>query len=188
MSGTVSTADDDDIISAGRPLPRIAAVQIIDGFRVEVVWRNGVAKTVDLAPAIFSHRHFIPLRDDDDLFQTVRVDEDGVALEWDGGIELTADWIDRLPPFGMSNGDFRRIMDGLKLTLDGMAAQLGISRRQVAAFRGAKPIPNHIAFAMLYLIGHGTKSDVMQLEQLAREVLRDVERRRAAGGEERLGA
>ena len=79
----------DDIISAGRPLPRIAAVQIIDGFRVEVVSHDGIAKTVDLAPAIF-RSHSSSRCEDKDLFQTVRVNEDGVALEWDGGSGLTA--------------------------------------------------------------------------------------------------
>jgi hypothetical protein len=42
-------------------------------------------------------------------------------------------------------------MDRLGLNLDGMAAQLEISLRQVAAFRGSKPIPNHMALAILHL-------------------------------------
>ena len=153
MNGIASTAD--DVISAGRPLPRIAAVQVSDGRRVLVTWRDGSSVIVDLAPVLLSHRHFIPLRDNDELFQTVRVNDDGVALEWDGGIELTAEWIERLPVVGMANAEFRQLMTALDLTLDGMAAQLEVSRRLVAGYRGSKPIPNHIALAVRYLAEHG---------------------------------
>lgn len=152
MSGTASTAG--DIISVGRPLPRIAAVTADERRRVQVTWRNGKMSTVDLAPVILSHRVFIPLRNDDDLFQTVRVNTDGTALEWDEGIELSAEWIERLPSIGMDNAEFRRIMDTLDLTLDGMAAQLEVSRRLIAQFRGVRPIPSSIALATRYLVEH----------------------------------
>lgn len=151
MNGIAST-DVDDIIEIGAELPRLAAVQVGGGRRVTVTWRNGSTKTADLAPVLLSHRHFIPLREDDDLFQTVRVNEDGMALEWDGGIELSAEWIERLPAAGMGNAEFRSIMEMLDLSLEGMAAQLDISRRQVASFRGTKPIPANIALAARYLL------------------------------------
>ncbi|GLS33252.1 Protein of unknown function [Mesorhizobium albiziae] len=154
MNGTASTTD--DVISVGQPLPRMAAVQVSDGRRVHVTWRNGRSVLVDLAPVFLSHRHFIPLRNNDELFQTVRVNDDGVALEWDGGIELTAEWIERLPVAGMDNAEFRQVMSALDLTLDGMAAQLEVSRRLVAQFRGSKPIPNYIALAVRYLAEHGS--------------------------------
>ncbi len=152
MNGTVSMVD--DVIRVGRPLPRIAAVAIEDRRRVHVTWRDGTVVTVDLAPVILSHRVFIPLRKDDDLFQTVRVNEDGTAIEWDGGIELSGEWIERLPPIGMDNAEFRQIMDQLDLTLDGMAAQLDVSRRLIAQFRGVRPIPSNIALAARYLAEH----------------------------------
>lgn len=43
-------------------------------------------------------------------------------------------------------------MDKLHLTLDGMAARLGIARRLVADYRKDKPIPKHIALATKYLL------------------------------------
>jgi hypothetical protein len=153
MNGIASILD--DAVSVGQPLPRIAAVQVSDRRRVQVTWRDGRSVIVDLAPVLLSHRHFIPLRGNDELFQTVRVNDDGVALEWDGGIELTAEWIERLPVVGMDNAEFRQIMAALDLTLEGMAAQLEVSRRLVAQFRGSKPIPNYIALAVRYLAEHG---------------------------------
>lgn len=146
------TSMDDDIVSVGAPLPRIAAVQALGGRQVRVTWRNGKSVNVDLAPVLLSRRIFIPLRDDDDLFLTVRVNEDGNAIEWDGGIELTALWIESLPPIGMDNDEFRSIMSRLDYSLDGMASALDISRRQVANYRGSEPIPNHIAYAARYLL------------------------------------
>ena len=79
MNGNVSMAD--DVISFGHSLPRLATAMIIDGRRVRVTWRDGNSVIVDLGPVLLSHRHFIPLRDNDDLFQTLRVNEDGTALE-----------------------------------------------------------------------------------------------------------
>jgi hypothetical protein len=84
----------------------------------------------------------------------MRVNEDGTALMWgegDGEIELSAVWASTLPAVGMRNAEFRQIMEKLGYTLEGMAKQLDISRRQVASYRDDLPIPNHIAFAARHL-------------------------------------
>jgi hypothetical protein len=52
----------------------------------------------------------------------------------------------------MDNREFRQIMDRCGYSLDGMAKQLDLSRRLVASYRGTLPIPNHVAFAMRYLV------------------------------------
>lgn len=178
MSGTVSM--DDEIVSVGAPLPRLAAAVIVDGRRVRVTWRNGDSLTVDLDPVIKSHRHFIPLRDNDELFQTLRVNEEGTALEWDGGIELTALWIAKLPPVGMENAEFRQIMDALHMSLDGMAASLSISRRMIAEYRGTKPIPNAVALASRYLFERAAKLAATEVESPSRKSAHEV-RRQSAG-------
>jgi hypothetical protein len=166
-----TTEHDDDLLVVGTPLPRLAAVRLadprnLDARRVVVTWRDGTQKLVDLAPALLSHRHFIPLREDNLLFQTVRVDEDGMALEWDDGIEMVGDWIASLPSVGLTNADFREAMDRLNLSLDGMAAQLELSRRQIASYRGTKPIPAHVAFAVRYLVSaKETLPEIMVMEE-----------------------
>ena len=147
MNGNVSMAD--DVISFGHSLPRLATAMIIDGRRVRVTWRDGNSVTVDLGPVLLSHRHFIPLRDNDDLFQTLRVNEEGT--------ELSALWISRLPEVGMQNAEFRAIMRKLRYSLDGMASALEISRRLVAMYRGAAPIPAHIALSARYLAERAEK-------------------------------
>lgn len=144
----------DEFIKVGSPLPRIRSIAVAGDRNVKVTWRDGRTDLIDLAPAILSHRHFIPLRNDAELFATLRPNEDGTAIEWDGGIELSAEWIERLPSTSMANADFREAMSRLGLSLDGMAAQLEISRRQVAQYRKDKPIPRHIALATRYLVEH----------------------------------
>jgi hypothetical protein len=145
---------DDDIITVGRAIPRIAKAVPLDGRRVEITWRDGGAKVVDLTAALVSRRVFIPLRADDDLFKTLRVSEYGDALEWDGpDLEFPASWLDRLPDADFTNEDFRRAMDSLHLSLDGMAAGLGLSRSLIAEYRKDKPIPRHVALATRYLLG-----------------------------------
>lgn len=158
MPGPATTVDEaNDIISVGRPLPRIGSVEPLDGRRVRLTWsrgeRAGEAEVLDLAPAIFNHRHFIPLRRDDQLFRQVQITDWGSALEWPGDIALSAEWIERLPRTVMTNSQFRTAMDALHLTLDGMAATLGVARRLIAAWRKDKPIPPYIALAVRQLMG-----------------------------------
>lgn len=165
MNGTASTNDGDmvtangsDVVTAGPPLPRLAAATPLDGRRLSVRFRDGREKIVDLAPALASRRIFIPLRTDDTLFRLLRVSELGDAVEWSGDLDFSAVWLDRLPPVGMANAEFRSIMGDLGLTLDGMAAALEISRRLVADYWDEKPIPAHIALAVRCLSEHASRA------------------------------
>ena len=155
MNGTALTADDEMVV-VGAPLPRIESVEFVDGFQVRIGWkegkRAGQIEVVDLAPALFNHRLFAPLRGDPDLFSRVFVEHWGSALSWPGrDMELSAEWIDRLPRTAMSNDDFRQAMDTMRMTLDGMAVTLGIARRSIAQYRKDKPIPRYLALAVRQL-------------------------------------
>lgn len=156
MNGTASI-NDDDIVSAGAPLPRLTNVVALDRRKVRVTFESGASKVVDLAPALASRRVYIPLRDDDALFLALRVSEYRNAIEWDGGLDFSAIWLEALPPVDFDNTQFREAMDELDLSLEGMAAQLEISRRLVADYRKDKPIPRHIALATRYLVEHQAK-------------------------------
>lgn len=153
MSG-IASMDDDDMISVGDPLPRLAAAVPLEGRKISVRFRDGREKIVDLAPALASRRIYIPLRADDALFRSLRVSEYGDAIEWSDDLDFSAIWLDRLPPVGMSNVEFREAVGRLGMTPDSMADALEISRRQMAAYYNAKRIPNHIALAVRYLAEH----------------------------------
>lgn len=154
MNGNVSTRSA-DIISAGKALPRILSAVPLDGRKVRIGFEDGASKVVDLAPALESRRFYIPLRQDDELFRSFRISEYGDAIEWDGDLDFSAVWLEKLPPVEFDNSDFRHAMDQLGMTLDGMASALEISRRQVADYRKDKPIPRHIGLATRYLVEHG---------------------------------
>ena len=156
MNGTASM--NDDIISVGSPLPRLVKAEALDGRRVRVVWRDGTSKVVDLGPVLESRRIFIPLRQDDALFRTLAVSEEGDAVVWPGDdLECSAVWIEALPSDDFENADFRAAMDQLGMSLDGMAAALEVSRRLVASYRKDKPIPRHIGLATRYLVEHARR-------------------------------
>jgi hypothetical protein len=157
MNGIDSTVDlasldDDEMVVVGRPLPRIDWATPGTGRTAKIRWRGGAEQTIDLKPAFANLRIFLRLRTDDELFKTMKVNEDGNALEWDDGAELSAMWIEELAEASLDNEEFRQAMDRLNLTLDGMASRLGIARRLVADYRKDKPIPKHIALATRYLL------------------------------------
>jgi hypothetical protein len=143
----MTEVDDEDT-----PLPRIEAAEALDGRKVKVTWRDGTSQVVDVGPALASRRVFLRLRTDDDLFQTLRVNEDGNAIEWEDGAELTAVWVERLAPTSLGNDEFRDAMDRLGYSLDGMASRLGLSRRLIASYRKDKPIPETVGLAVRYLV------------------------------------
>ncbi|MGR6431094.1 hypothetical protein ACU5AY_09260 [Rhizobium sp. PAMB 3174] len=147
----------DDIVSSGSIMPRIAEALPLENRLVRYRLSTGETGVVDLAPALESRRIYQRLRKDDALFQSLRVSEFGDALEWDGDLEFSALWLLRLPPVEFDNEDFRRAMDDLHMTLDGMAAALDISRRQVASYRKDKPVPRNIAYAVRFLLEHQAK-------------------------------
>jgi hypothetical protein len=140
------------------PLPRIDTAEPLDGRKVRVTWRDGSSQDIDISAALASRRIFLRLRTDDALFRTLRVNEDGNAIEWDDGAELTAIWIERLAPSSLKNDEFREAMDRLGFSLDGMASRLGLSRRLIASYRKDKPIPETVGLAVRYLIDKQRKA------------------------------
>lgn len=150
MHGTVTT---DEWITVGKPLPRIESARPLDHRNVSLLWRGQTRPVVvDIGPAFMNLRIFARLRVDDAFFKTLKVNEDGTALEWDDGAELSATWIEELADGSLSNDEFRDAMERMKMSLDGMAAHLGVARRLIADYRKDKKIPKHIALATRYLL------------------------------------
>lgn len=157
MRGSDTMAED-EVVSAGMPLPRIRTAKPVADMKILVEWDSGREEVVDLRPAIMSHRHFIALRNDPASFVEFSVRDRGDCLVWPGGQELSAEWIEELAPASLDNTEFRQAMDELRFSLDGMAARLGIARRLVAEYRKDKPIPPAIAMATRYLIERQRKA------------------------------
>ncbi len=148
-------ADDDDIV-VGAPLPRIRAISAHEGFRVAVTWESAGhpvrTQAVDLAPATFRYKIYLPLRDDPDLFRSIHVADDGFAVAWHGDeIDMASTTIADLAEQAMTPADFAGFMKRSGYTLDSVAAELGISRRLAACYAKEREIPRHIALACRYL-------------------------------------
>ena len=141
----------DELISIGQPLPRILSVRVLQNFEIEIVWNSGQKSACDLAPVLASRKILRTLLAEPTLFMSVSVNDDGNAVIWKNGAEISAVWLEELSLTRFSNSDFRALMDQLGLTLEGMAATLEVSRRQIANYRKDKPIPKHIALASRYL-------------------------------------
>ena len=157
MSGPDSMADS-DFIEVGGPLPRIRKAIYLRDMSVQIEWDDGRESVVDLTPAMMSHRHFVPLRGDLETFSKFVVRERGDALVWPDGQELSASWIDELVTETLDNAQFRQAMADLRLSLDGMAARLGVARRLIADYRKDKPIPQVISLATRYLVEQQKKA------------------------------
>lgn len=135
-------------------MPVIRAATFVADFVLRIEWDDGSEEEIDVAPAIMSHRAFIGLRSNPELFQSFKVRDRGDSLVWANGVELSADWIKELAPRELDNAEFRQAMSELRLSLDGMAARLGIARRLVADYRKDRPIPKTVALATRYLVEH----------------------------------
>lgn len=142
-----------DTIRVGEALPLIASVSPHERWTVAVTWADGRQQLVDLAPVIFTHKFYRPLRDDPALFRTVHILDSGSAIAWgeDDSIDMDASTVAKLAEEAMEPADFLGFLKRHKLTYDAAAAQLGISRRLVAYYASERQVPRYIALACAYL-------------------------------------
>lgn len=153
-----------DIVTVGRPLPKLRSVAPGPGpFSVVVEWAEGprVGRTdiVDLAPVIVTYKVFKPLRDGTVPISDVRVGEWGASLVWPGhgDLDIGAETVEELAEAAMTNADFSTFLKRNHLTFDAAAAQLGIARRLVAYYANGREIPRAIALACKALDGSLTR-------------------------------
>lgn len=142
-----------DIVTIGGSLPRIRSVTAHDAYSVTVTWNDGKRAVVDLAPLIFSMKFYAPLRDNPGLLKTVHIVEHGSAIAWGDGdeIDMPATSVHRIESETMTPHDFKAFMKRHNYTLDSVAAELGISRRQAAYYAKERAVPRYIALACRYL-------------------------------------
>jgi hypothetical protein len=140
-----------DIIDTGTILPSMATAQPLPGFVVRVVWnegdRAGREDLVDLRPIIHSYKVYRPLRDEA-LFLAGKLADDGETIDWGReDLEMSADMVLSLAEEAMRPHDFSAFLLRNKLTQEAAAALLGRSRRQIANYTSAGPVPRIVALA-----------------------------------------
>ncbi|MFN8490313.1 MAG: DUF2442 domain-containing protein [Caldilineaceae bacterium] len=70
------------------PLVRVQAVELLDGFKVRVTFKNGVQKEINLDPYLRGPI-FEPIRSNRELFHNVKVI--GSTIGWDNGASIDPD-------------------------------------------------------------------------------------------------
>lgn len=140
-----------------RPSRHVVAALASHRRCVRVLWNDGVAETVDLEGLLLEHRRYLRLRRSDALFRTVRASDAGQYLEWSDGTRIAVSAIADLSAAVLTNEQFRIAMKTLEISLEGLAARLGVSRAQISAYRASKPIPKNIALAVRHLLYLGAR-------------------------------
>lgn len=152
---------EDDTFVVDAPLPRIRSAEAREGLHLVVIWDSdgpgAAVQMVDLAPILFRYKLYAPLRDDDALFRTVRVTDDGFALAWGDGddLDMASTTLAELAAQAMTPADFAAFMKRNGYTLDSVAVELGISRRLAADYAKGREIPRTVALACRYLERRG---------------------------------
>jgi hypothetical protein len=141
-----------EIEDTGVPLPRISKIRALSDFYLSIVWaegsRSGRTDSVDLAPVINTYKLYRPLRNNEELFQSARLVNDGNVVEWgDGTIDMSAELIEDIANETMTPQDFASFLERNGLTQEAAAALLGYSRRQIGNFVSVGPIPRVVALA-----------------------------------------
>lgn len=146
----------DDRITVGKPIPKVAAVEAGSGLSVRVTWKDGRTDVIDLTPIITGFKVFRPLRNDRGLFAQVEVDEFGSGIVWPGDMDLSNYTLEQAAEVSrqMQAEEFKAWLKRVHLTLDSAPAAIGVSRRQLAYFSsGKKPIDQKTKLAC---IGYAT--------------------------------
>ena len=105
-----------EIGDTGIPLPRICEIQALPDFRLAIVWaegsRRGRTELVDLAPVINTYKVYRPLRNNEELFQTARLVDDGNVVAWgDGRIDMSAELLEDIANETMAPQDFANFLE-----------------------------------------------------------------------------
>ena len=157
-NGDASMNEIDAMVAVGDPLPTIAAVQKgNEPYDLVVTWASGLragrTDVVDTAPHILTFKVYKQLRDDVELFARVSITQDRTAVVWPGNSdwEISADALEDFAEQTMTSAAFADFIRSKSWTLDAAAAQLGISRRQVAYYAKERSVPRLVALACLAL-------------------------------------
>jgi hypothetical protein len=141
------------------PMPSLGRVEVVDHLIVQVEWSAGIRRgridVVDLSPMICAIKLYRRLREDEALFRTLHLIEDGRVLAWgdDDEIDMAADSIEELAEETMTPDDFRKFLKDNNLTQGEAAALLDRSRRQIANYvSGSEPIPRGFVLSCIGLM------------------------------------
>lgn len=111
-------------------MTRLAQVSSVEPYRLNLTWEDGTSQTADLAGLIALSRHFKVFATDPTAFAKVRVVNWGHGLEWENGLDYSAENIKRI-------ADEQQTIDSVKLLCD-FQDRFGLTNAQAGRALGYK--------------------------------------------------
>lgn len=136
-------------------MPAIERIEPIHDLVVRVHWKSGKRADridkVDLAPLIKSFKYYESLASEKKVFRSISVIDDGFAVAWNSGQDMSSESIEQLAEETFDAADFRQFLERQKWTHSQAAALLGRSRRAIEGYLADVPIPRVVVLACLGL-------------------------------------
>ena len=132
-------------------LPRVQSVNAAKApWTLDIVWADGGKSRVDLTGLIHRSRHFRAFLDDPPGFRKVSVTEWGSGVEWENGLDYSADTLkmmaDEQRP--VTGSDLAEFETEHHLSTAETANLLGLAERTVRNYRAATKLPQAVAIAI----------------------------------------
>lgn len=133
--------------------PRLESVEVISGYRLRLVFRDGSVFTVSLADAIDRLPGLKPLQNRSAFSKAQIIEDEGWTVEWPAlDIQIGADtlWLDAQAQNATDENTrvFAQWRAQNGLTLAQAAQALGMTPRTMSAYgTGSRPVPRYVALA-----------------------------------------
>ncbi len=133
--------------------PRLAAVQALPDYQLQLTFRDGSVYTVSLADEFDKFPGLQPLKDATAFAQAQLIEDEGWTVEWpELDIQIGADtlWLDAQAQNAVDENTrvFAQWRARYGLTLTQAAQALGMTPRTMSAYgTGARPVPRYVALA-----------------------------------------
>jgi hypothetical protein len=132
-------------------LPRLKNVRAgKTPWTLEVVWKDGSRRTVDLTGLVHRSRHFKRFLAEPSAFRKVKVVDWGAGIGWANGLDYSADTLrtmaDEQQP--LSGKDLVAFETANNLNSAETAALFDVSERTIREYRSSERLPQPIALAL----------------------------------------
>jgi hypothetical protein len=118
---------------------RLQRIEALPGHRLQIQWCGGDTDTVDMTGVVNHLPLFAPLKDDA-AFSAVHLVAHGTGIEWDNGLDYSADSLDCLAEVQrrMTGKDFRRWKQQMRLSLREVADLFGMAPSTMKTYLAAE--------------------------------------------------
>ena len=137
-------------------MPRLKSVTALEGFILELTWDDGRRECADLSGLIAINPHFFVFSKDQDAFHKVQVINWGHGVEWENGLDYSAENLARIAAEQTTTDDagtnlIKDFQDHYKLTNEQLGQAIGYKTSQIKNFKSGSPIPAAVRTAIVHM-------------------------------------